>query len=180
MTSTWWSPSSTRFCWCWRPRFRIVFILSRLSGSSIFWGSSSRHYQQEDMSWGSNEKWRGDGEGRVYITHGHTLCTRHAHARNSPEERAARWTCVRSTLGVRPRCARCAPTAVDEHTTHAQRVPRVCRALAQRALRMAGVLLACIFMRRAPRTVLCMHKNPDAHNERRRMHSVGPARSTHE
>ena len=66
-------------------------------------------------------------------------------------------------------CSACAP-----------RVPRVCLALVQRALRMVGVLLACTFERRAPRTVLCMHKNPDAHNERRRMHSVGPARSTHE
>ena len=61
-------------------------------------------------------------------------------------------------------CQACAP-----------RVPRVCLALVQRALCMAGVLLACTFMRRAPRIVLCMHKNPDAHNERRRMNSVGPA-----
>ena len=41
------------------------------------------------------------GEGRVYIT----LCARHAHARNTPEERRARRTCVRSTLAVRPRRA---------------------------------------------------------------------------
>ena len=37
-----------------------------------------------------------------------TLCARHAHARNTPEERWARWTCVISTLGVRSRCAMCA------------------------------------------------------------------------
>ena len=85
---------------------------------------------------------------------------------------------------MRSRCAMC---AVDlSRRTHnacpacAQRVPRVCLALVQRAPRMTGVLLACTFMRRAPRRVLCMHKNPDAHNERRRMHSVGPARSTPE
>ena len=124
------------------------------------------------------------GEGRVYITPGQTRCARHAHARNTPEERRARWACVRSTLGVRPRRAM---RALDHsRRTHnacpacAPRVPRVCPALVQRALRMAGVLLACTFMRRAPRTVLCMHKNPDAHNERRRMLSVGPARWTHE
>ena len=124
------------------------------------------------------------GEIRVYITPGQTLCARHAHARNTPEERWARWTCVRSTLCVRPRRAM---RALDlSRRTHnafsacAPRVPRVGLALIQRALRMAGVLMACAFMRRAPRTVLCMHKNPDAHNERRRMHSVGPARSTHE
>ena len=63
--------------------------------------------------------------------------------------------------------------------TCAPRVPRVCLALVQRALRMAGVLLACTFMRRAPRTVLCMHKNPDAHDERRRMHSALDARVAH-
>ena len=124
------------------------------------------------------------GEGRVYITPGQTRCARHTHARNTPEERRARRTCVRSTLGVRPRRAM---RALDlSRRTHnacpacAPRVPRVCPALVQRALRMAGVLLACTFMRRAPRTVLCMHKNPDAHNERRRMLRVGPARSTHE
>ena len=124
------------------------------------------------------------GGGRIYITHGHTLCARHAHARNTPEERWARWTCVRITLGVRSRCAMCA--LYLSRRTHnacpvcAPRVPRVCLALVQRALRTAGVLLACTFIRRAPRTVLCMHKNPDAQNEGRRMHSVGPARSTHE
>ena len=124
------------------------------------------------------------GEGRVYITPGQTLCARNAHARNTPEECWARWTCVRSTLGVRSRRAM---RALDlSRRTHnacpacAPRVPRVCLALVQRALRVAGVLLAWAFMRRAPRTVLCMHKNPDARNERRRMHSVGPARSTHE
>ena len=85
---------------------------------------------------------------------------------------------------MRSRCAIC---ALDlSRRTHnacpacAPRVPRVCLALVQRTMRMAGVLLACTFMRRAPRTVLCMHNNPDALNERRRMHSVGPARSTHE
>ena len=124
------------------------------------------------------------GEGRVYITPGQTRCARHAHARNTPEERRARWACVRSTLGVRPRRAM---RALDHsRRTHnacpacASRVPRVCPALVQRALRMAGVLLACIFMRRAPRTVLCTYKKPEAHNERRRMLSVGPARWTHE
>ena len=103
----------------------------------------------------------------------HTLGTRQKNARRAGHALEARWVRAHGALGVRY-------TSVDEHTTHAQRVPRVCRALVQRALRMAGVLLACTFMRRAPRTVLCMHKNPDAHNERRRMHSVGPARSTHE
>ena len=87
-------------------------------------------------------------------------------------------------LTVRYVCAR--PQSTNTHrmpsvcSACAPRVPRVCLVLVQRAMRMAGVLLACTFMRRAPRTVLCMHKNPDAHNERRRMHSVGPARSTHE
>ena len=124
------------------------------------------------------------GEGRVYIIPGQTLYARHTHARNTPEERWARWTCVRSTLDVSPRRAM---RALDlSRRTHnacpacAPRVPRVCLALVQRVLRMAGVLLASAFMRRAPRTVMCMHTNPDAHNERRRMHSVGPARSTHE
>ena len=125
---------------------------------------------------------RGWGGTRLYNPWPHAVYT-HAHARNSPEERSARWTCVRSTLGVRPRCARCA-LYLSRRThnacpTCAPRVPRVCRALVQRALRMADVLLACTFMRPAPRTVLCMHKNPDEHNERRRMHGVGPARSTH-
>ena len=74
-----------------------------------------------------------------------TLCTRHAHARNSPEERWARWTCVRSTLGVRSRRAMCA-LGLSRRTHNAcpacaPRVPRVCRALVQRALRMAGVVL---------------------------------------
>ena len=50
---------------------------------------------------------KGGGGTRLY-THGHTLRTRHAHARNTPEERWARWACVRSTLGVRSRCAMCA------------------------------------------------------------------------
>ena len=77
-------------------------------------------------------------------------------------------------------CSACAPRVLRVCSACAPRVPRVCLALVQRALRMAGVLLACTFVRRAPRTVLCMHKNPDALNERRRMHSVGPARLTHE
>ena len=38
---------------------------------------------------------RGDEEGRVYITHGHTLCARHVHARNTLEVGWARWTCVK-------------------------------------------------------------------------------------
>ena len=123
-------------------------------------------------------------EGRVYKTPGQTRCERHAHARNTPEERRARWTVVRSTLGVRPRRAMRALCLTRR--THnacpvcAPRVSGVGPALVQRPLRMAGVLLACTFMRRSPRTVLCMHKNPDAHNERRRMLNVGPARSTHE
>ena len=123
-------------------------------------------------------------EGRINITHCHTLCARHAHARHMPEERLARWTCVRSALGV---CSWCATCALDlSRRTHnacpacVPRVPCVCLALVQRAQRMAGVLLACTFMRRAPHTDLCMLKNPHEHNERRRMHSVGPARSTHE
>ena len=124
------------------------------------------------------------GEGRVYITPGQTLCARHAHARNTPEERWARWTCVRSTLcGCPWRATRALDLSRRTHNACpacAPRVPRVCLALVQRALRMAGVLLAWAFMHRAPRTVLCMHKIPDARNERRRMHSVGPARSTHE
>ena len=133
------------------------------------------------------------------------MCARRAHARNTLEERWARWTSVRSTrvcahgpLVVRYTSFSSFPlafpviwgvryTSVDENTTHARvcsacvpRVSRVCVALAQRALRMAGVLMVCAFMRRAPRTALRMHTNPDAHNERRQMHSVGPARSTHE
>ena len=74
----------------------------------------------------------GGGEGRVYITPGQTRCARHAHARNTPEEGRARWACVRSTLGVRPRRAM---RALDHNRrTHnacpacAPRVPRVCPA----------------------------------------------------
>ena len=47
---------------------------------------------------------------RVYITHGHTMCARHAHARNTLEERWERWACVRSTLGE---CSWCARSAID-------------------------------------------------------------------
>ena len=149
---------------------------------------------------GRRRSYEGVGEARVCLTHGHTLCARHVHARNTlyagpardwfstrsarPHALHVRWTCVRSTLGVRSRCARC---VLDlSRRTHnacpacAPRVPRVCLALVQRALRMSGVLLACTFMRRAPCTFVYMHKNPDAHNERRRMHGVGPARSTNE
>ena len=103
----------------------------------------------------------------------HTLETHQKNAVRAGHASEARWVCAHGALDLSRRthnaCPACAP-----------RVPRVCLALVQRALRMAGVLLACTCMRRAPRTVLCMYKNPDAHNERRRMHSVGPARSTHE
>ena len=65
------------------------------------------------------------GEGRVYITPGQTRCARHAHARNTPEERRARWACVRSTLGVRPRRAM---RALD----HSRRTHNACPACAPR------------------------------------------------
>ena len=68
----------------------------------------------------------------------------------------------------------------DEHTTNTERVRRVYPALLQRSPRMSGVLLACTFMRRNPRTILCMHKNPDAPSECPRMKNVDPARSTNE
>ena len=38
--------------------------------------------------------------GRVYITNGHTLCARHAHARNTLEERWGRCKCVRKARWV--------------------------------------------------------------------------------
>ena len=68
----------------------------------------------------------------------------------------------------------------DEHTTNTERVLRVHPALVHRSPRMSGVLLACTFMRRTPRTVLCMHKNPDAPSEWTRMKNIGSARSTNE
>ena len=72
------------------------------------------------------EVMRGWGGGRVYITHGHTVCVRHAHARNTPDEHWARWTCVRSTLHgcaltVRYVCA-------GPQSTNTQRMPSVCSA----------------------------------------------------
>ena len=63
-------------------------------------------------------------EGEVIIP-GQTRCARHAHARNTPEERRARWACVRSTLGVRPRCAM---RALD----HSRRTHNACPACAPR------------------------------------------------
>ena len=51
----------------------------------------------------------------------HTLGTRQKNARRAGHSLEARWVCAHGALGVR--C-----TSVDEHTTHAQRVPRVCPA----------------------------------------------------
>ena len=81
--------------------------------------------------------------GSALVHHAHMCCMFAGHALE------ARWVCAHGALGVRQ-------TSVDEHTTHAQHVLRVCLALVQRALRMSGVLLACTFMRRAPRTFLCI------------------------
>ena len=69
---------------------------------------------------------------------------------------------------------------INEHTTHAQHVPRVCLALVQRALRTSGVLISGVYIHASSCAHIFVHaQNPDAHNERRRMHSVGPARQTH-
>ena len=101
MTSTWRSASSMRSCWCWRTA--ISYCIRSLSGSSNFWCSSSRHDQQESMSSPIRV------EGKVMRGWGGTrLYNPWPHARNTLEERWARWACVRSTLGVRSWCARCA------------------------------------------------------------------------
>ena len=55
----------------------------------------------------------------------HTLGTRQKNARRAGHALEARWVCAHGALGVRY-------TAVDEHATHAQRVPRVCPACAPR------------------------------------------------
>ena len=73
--------------------------------------------------------------------------------------RMHRWTCVRNTLDVRYVFGRPQPTNVG--TTNTQRVLRVCLALVKRALRISGVLHSCVELRAH---LLCMHKNPDAHN----------------
>ena len=90
---------------------------------------------------------------RTTTHHGHTLCARHAHARNTPEERLARWTCVRSTLGVRSRCVMC---ALDlSRRTHnacpacAPRVSGVCPARSAHGWRPSGV---------------CIHASSSAHS----------------
>ena len=105
-------------------------------------------------------------ERRVCITHGLTMCARHAHARNTLEERWESWACVRSTLGERSWCAR---SAIDlsrrTHNACPSCAPECVSRWSTRSVRISGVLLACAFIRRAPRTFLCMHKNPDARNE---------------
>ena len=55
----------------------------------------------------------------------HTLGTRQKNARRVGHALEARWVRAHGALGVRY-------TSVDEHTTHAQRVPRVCPACAPR------------------------------------------------
>ena len=123
-----------------------------------------------------------------------TLHTRQEHARTTQgalecRSELAQHVHVRSTfaghaLKARSVCARCALgvryISADEHTTNTERVLRVYPALVHRSPRMSGVLLTCTFMRRIPRTILCMHKIPDAPSEWPRMKIVGPARSTNE
>jgi len=122
------------------------------------------------------------------------MFTRCIHARNTPEQRRALWYVVQNSLStctfaarsldMRSKHARCALgvryISADEHTTNTERVLRVYPALVQRSPRMSGVLLTCTFMRRIPRTILCMHKIPDAPSEWPRMKIVGPARSTND
>ena len=103
---------------------------------------------------------------------------RHAHARNTLEERWARWACVGGTLGVGSRCARA-------QSTNTQRMPSMCSACAPsvsgvgpvHVWRPAGVY---IHASSSAHIYVYMRKNPDARIERLRVHCVGPARSTHD
>ena len=107
------------------------------------------------------------------VQHAHMRCMFAAHALE------ARWVCAHCALDLSRRTHNAYPAC-------APRVSGVGPALVQRwssvfCTRLASFWPACPFMRQAPRTLLGMHKNPDAHNDRRRiMHNVGPARSTHE
>ena len=71
-----------------------------------------------------------------------------------------RWTCVRSTQGVPSVCSRCSLDHSRRAYNGIHSVCSACLALVQRTLRKAGLLQASTFMRRAPRTFVCMHIKP--------------------